>query len=392
MFSEFPVLLDAGLILIGIFILGYIALKTNFPNVILYILFGIALAGVMNHNSILHFSSEIAIVLLFFLLGLEFNTNRLGGIAKKIWSSGLIDVVLSLGVTMLIAFGFGLDWFTSFLLGGLAYATSSSITAKLLDDNGRMANAETEFMLGLLIFEDLIAPIVVAILIAFSTGDAFSSLDLAVLLMKIVGLAVVAILLSKTLFKNFESFLAKIEDEDFKIILLVGIAVTYAGLSIYLGLSEVLGAFLAGVILSEIGKVESVEATVTPIKNLLLPTFFVYFGTTIDLGSGIPMLFLLTVLIIWSMVAKIVLGMFGGWLYGLTKRVALRAGLSLCARGEFSVVIASIATGSIKIFGGIYIVVSAFIGMLLFNYAPKITTKIYGKPPKKHRNLKVPTS
>ena len=66
MFSELPVLLDAGLILIGIFILGYIALKTNFPEVILYILFGIALAGIMSHNSILHFSSEIAIVLLFF--------------------------------------------------------------------------------------------------------------------------------------------------------------------------------------------------------------------------------------------------------------------------------------------------------------------------------------
>src|SRR5699024_6913518 len=130
------------------------------------------------------FSSEIAIVLLFFLLGLEFNTNRLGGIAKKIWSPGLIDVVLSLGVTMLISFGFGLDFFSSFLLGGLAYATSSSITAKLLDDRGRMANAETEYMLGLLIFEDLVAPIVVAILIALSTGGEFSGLDMAILLGK----------------------------------------------------------------------------------------------------------------------------------------------------------------------------------------------------------------
>ncbi|MEN1970274.1 cation:proton antiporter [Lentibacillus sp. N15] len=391
MFSELPELLDAGLILIGIFILAYIGFKTNFPNVILYILFGISLAGIMSHNSILHFTSEIAIVLLFFLLGLEFNTKRLGDIAKKIWSSGLLDIVLSLGVTMLIAFVFGMDLFSSFLLGGLAYATSSSITAKLLDDKGRMANAETEYMLGLLIFEDLIAPIVVAILIALSTGGAFTGLDLALLLGKILVLAVVAIVLSRTLFKNFEQFLLKIEDEDFKIILLVGIAVTYAGLAIYLGLSEVLGAFLAGVILSEISKIERVEGTVTPIKNLILPTFFVYFGTTIDLGSGVPMPLLLIVLVIWSMLAKVLTGMIGGKLYGLSKRVSLRAGLSLCARGEFSVVIASIAAGSTKVFGGIYIVISAFVGMLLFNYAPKITVKIYGKPKKKERNLKVPT-
>ncbi|GGB36754.1 cation:proton antiporter [Virgibacillus dakarensis] len=391
MVSELPTLLDAGIILIGIFLLGYIGLKTNFPNVILYILFGIALAGLMHHNSILHFSSEVAIVLLFFLLGLEFNTRRLGGIAKKIWSSGFLDVGLSLGVTMIIAFGFGMDWFSSFLIGGLAYATSSSITAKLLDDKGRMANAETEYILGILIFEDLIAPIIVAILIALSTGEAFSGLDLAMLLGKIVGLAVVAIILSKTLFKRFEQFLLKIEDEDFKIVLLVGIAVTYGGLAVSLGLSEVLGAFLAGVMLAEIGKIERVEGTVTPIKNLLLPTFFVYFGTTIDMGSGVPMPVLLIILLVWSMLAKILVGTIGGKLYGLTKRVSLRAGLSLCARGEFSVVIASVAAGSIKVFGGIYIVVSAFLGMLLFNYAPKITTRIYGKPEKKKRNLKVPT-
>ncbi|WP_106496814.1 cation:proton antiporter [Lentibacillus sp. Marseille-P4043] len=391
MFSELPALLDAGMILLGIFLLGFIGLRTNFPNVILYILFGIALAGFFDNHGILHFASEIAIVLLFFLLGLEFNTKRLGGIAKKIWSSGLLDVGLSLGVTMIIAFGFGMDWFSSFLIGGLAYATSSSITAKLLDDKGRMANVETEYVLGILIFEDLIAPIIVAILIALSSGDTFSGSDLMILLGKIVGLALVAVLLSKTLFKRFEEFLLKIEDEDFKIVLLVGIAVTYGGLAVFLGLSEVLGAFLAGVMLAEIGKIERIEGTVTPIKNLMLPTFFVYFGTTINLGNGIPLPILLIVLIVWSVIAKVLVGTIGGKLYGLSKRVSLRAGLSLCARGEFSVVIAGVAVGSIKVFGGIYIVASAFIGMMLFNYAPKITTKIYGKPEKKKRNLKVPT-
>lgn len=391
MFSEIPTLLGAGILLIGIFLLGFIAFKTSFPNVILYILFGIAVAGFFDQNTILHFSSEVAIVLLFFLLGLEFNTTRLGGIAKKIWSSGLLDIFLSLGVTMIIALAFGMDWFSSFLIGGLTFATSSSITAKLLDDKGRMANVETEYVLGLLIFEDLIAPIVVAILIALSSGEAFSGLDFLILLGKIVGLAVVAVLLSKTLFKRFEQLLMKIEDEDFKIVLLVGIAVTYGGLAVFLGLSEVLGAFLAGVMLAEIGKIDRVEGTVTPIKDLMLPTFFVYFGTTIHMGSGIPMPILLMVLIVWSMVAKIVVGMVGGKLYGLSKRVSLRAGLSLCARGEFSVVIAGVASESIKVFGGIYIVATAFLGMILFNYAPRITTKIYGKPVKKKRDLKVPT-
>src|SRR5699024_2634229 len=380
-----------GLVLIGIFILGFIALKTILPNIILYILFGVALAGVLDHNVILHFSSEVAIVLLFFMLGLEFSTERLGDIAKKIWTTGILDIILSLVMTMVIAFSFGMDWFTSFLLAGMTYATSSSITAKLLDDKGRMANTETEFVLGILIFEDLIAPIVVAILIALNTGNAFHSSDLMILMGKIIVLATIAIVLGKTLFKKFEDFLQKMDDDDLRIALLVGIAVTYSGFAMFLGLSEVLGAFLAGVMLAEIKKVDLVGGMVNPVKDLLIPTFFVYFGTTINLGAGVPFPILLVVVIVWTTIAKILVGIIGGRMYGLTKRVSLRAGLSMCARGEFSVVIASVATGSIKVFAGIYIITSAFIGMVLFNYAPKITTLIYGKPVKKKKDLKIPT-
>jgi len=346
---------------------------------------------VLDHNVILHFSSEVAIVLLFFMLGLEFSTERLGDIAKKIWTTGILDIILSLVMTMVIAFSFGMDWFISFLLAGMTYATSSSITAKLLDDKGRMANTETEFVLGILIFEDLIAPIVVAILIALNTGNAFHSSDLMILMGKIIVLATIAIVLGKTLFKKFEDFLQKMDDDDLRIALLVGIAVTYSGFAMFLGLSEVLGAFLAGVMLAEIKKVDLVGGMVNPVKDLLIPTFFVYFGTTINLGAGVPFPILLVVVIVWTTIAKILVGIIGGRMYGLTKRVSLRAGLSMCARGEFSVVIASVATGSIKVFAGIYIIISAFIGMVLFNYAPKITTLIYGKPVKKKKDLKIPT-
>ncbi|KHE67607.1 cation:proton antiporter [Halobacillus sp. BBL2006] len=390
MHFEFPALLGAGLILLFIFYLGFLSLKIKVPNVILYILLGIIIADFVHDSELLHFASEIGIVLLFFLLGLEFSVKRLGGIAKKIWPSGLLDVFLSLGVTTGIALLFNLDLFSSFLIGGLAYATSSSITAKLLDDRGRMANTETEFILAILIFEDLVAPIVVAILFGVSTGENFSSLTFIILVGKIVGLTVLAVLLGKTAFKRFEKFLDRIDDEDFKIALLVGIALAYGGLALYLGLSEVLGAFLAGMMLAEIGRIEKVEQTVFPVRDLMLPTFFIYFGTTIELGDGVPMVALLIAVIVWSVIAKVLLGVLGGPMYGLSKRVSLRAGLSLCARGEFSVVIASVATGILKVFSGLYILIAAFVGMILFEQASKITNKVYGKPVKKKKNLKVP--
>src|SRR5699024_1121865 len=256
---------------------------------------------------------------------------------------------------------------------------------------------------------------------------AFHSSDLMILMGKIIVLATIAIVLGKTLYNKLLDFLQKMDDDDLRIALLVGIAVTYSGFAMFLGLSEVLGAFLAGVMLAEIKKVDLVGGMVNPVKDLLIPTFFVYFGTTINVGAGIPFPFLLFVLVVWSVIAKILVGVIGvkmyglmkgvslgggcwmcgrggcsvvsnilvgvigGKMYGLTKRVSLRAGLSMCARGEFSVVIASIAVGAIKVFAGIYIIFSAFIGMILFNYAPKITTLIYGKPVKKKKDLKVPT-
>lgn len=389
--AELPTLLGAGIILLLIFWLGFLSIKIKFPNVILYILLGVILADALSHNEILHFAAEVGIVLLFFLLGLEFNVKRLGGIATKIWPAGLLDVFLSLGVSMGLATLFGLDLLTSFLIGGVVYATSSSITAKLLDDKSRMANTETEFMLALLIFEDLVAPIVIAILMGLSTGANFTTVDGILLFSKIIGLTLGAIILGKTVFKRFEQFLEKLDDQDFKIAILIGIALSYGGLALYLGLSEVLGAFLAGMMLSEIGKIERVEKTVLPVKDLMLPTFFVYFGTTIEIGNGVPMPILLAVLLVWSILSKVLVGFYGGQMYGLSKRVSLRAGLSMCARGEFSVVIAALSTGMIKVFSGIYIILAAFIGMILFDYAPKIANKFYGKPKSKKRNLKVPS-
>ncbi|TCT19056.1 transporter (CPA2 family) [Melghiribacillus thermohalophilus] len=390
--EQFPILLGAGIVLLFVFWFGFLSLKMKMPNVILYILLGIILAKWISHHEILHFASEIGIVILFFLLGLEFKLKRLGGIARKIWPAGLLDVFLNLGVVTFIGIWYGLDPFYAFLLGGVAYATSSSITAKLLGDTGRMANRESEFILGILIFEDLVAPIVVAIIIGLSTGEPMTLFDSGILVIKIFGITVAAIILGKTVFKKFDQFLNKIHDEDFKIALFIGIALSYGGLALWLGLSEVLGAFLAGMMLSDVERIERVEQTVHPIQNLVLPIFFVYFGTTIQFVNGVPMLPLLAILVFWSIAGKMLVGIIGGKLYGLSPRVSFRAGLSLCSRGEFSVIIASIATGVFKIFSGIYIVLLALIGMLLFTRAPQMTNKLFGKPVKKKKGLKVPGS
>lgn len=387
---ESPLILVSGAIFILLFLFGYFGRKLRVPSIIIYIIIGIALGGHLAGNDILELAGKIGIILLFFLLGLEFPISKLGETAKKVWPGGLLDIAVSLFVPYVICLFFGIDPITAFLISGIVYATSSSITAKLLESTKRMANLESEYVLGLLIFEDLISPVIVAILIGLTSGRSFSIESLGFLIGKIVVLTVIAILIGRFGFSRLGNFIQRINDEDVFILLTVGIAMAYGGLAMYLGLSEVLGAFLAGMMLAETKRMEDIEATTLPLRDLLLPLFFLSFGTTISLKHGIPLIGLLITLLVWGIIAKVFVGMLGGKWYGLSKRVSMRAGLFLTPRGEFSVVIASLATGTTKIFSGIYVLLAAIIGIILFILAPQIANKIYGKPKKTKKKIKLP--
>ncbi|KAB2953110.1 cation:proton antiporter [Heliorestis acidaminivorans] len=375
-----PELLSAGLILLLLFISGFVGLRMKIPNVVFFILIGILLGGLITDSHLIHFAGEIGIVLLFFMLGMEFPIKQLMSVAKKVLKAGVLDVMLSFGVTTGICLFMGLDLIASLIIGGVAYATSSSITAKLLESSKRMANPESEFMLGLLIFEDLVAPILVAVLVGLTLGTAITVSSMSLLVLKVVALIAGAILLGVFVFSKLGSFFDRYMQEDIFLLFVIGLALAYGGLALYLDLSEVLGAFLAGIMLAEVRRTHELEEMVVRTRDLLLPLFFLYFGTIINFNEGVPMVSLLLILLAWSIVAKIVVGFWGGQWYGLSKKVSLRAGLSFTQRGEFSIIIAALAVGTIQAFSSIFILISAMIGIILFQMAPMLANKVYGRP------------
>ncbi|MDD3366598.1 MAG: cation:proton antiporter [Sphaerochaetaceae bacterium] len=200
---QLPVLFVAGGIFILLFIVGFIGMKIRIPAVVLYILLGIGLGGYFSGNRLLELGGEVGIVLLFFMLGMEFPVRRLAGIAKKVALAGTLDVFLNLFVTMGICLLFGFDWITSFLIGGVVYGTSSSITAKILESSKRMANPESEFLLGVLIFEDLVAPVAVAVLVSLTAGTAITGVAFVLIILKIVGLILGAIAIGHVIFSRW---------------------------------------------------------------------------------------------------------------------------------------------------------------------------------------------
>jgi monovalent cation:H+ antiporter-2, CPA2 family len=370
--ENIPFLLVEGLMLFAFFAISFASQKFRLPSVLLFIVLGAAVSSLFLKNELLHIAAEIGIVLLFFILGLEFPLTRMVALSRRIWPSGLLDVVLNLGGAMGIALLFGLDVISAFTIGSIAYATSSSISAKMLDEKKRLANPETEFILALLIFEDLVAPVVVSFIASVHGDEALSAGVMGLLVLKIMVLTAGAILMGHFGFKRLNNFIAKYIESDFMPLLAVGLALGYAGLAIALGLSEILGAFMAGVMLSETGRSSEIEHLLLPVRDVTLPFFFFWFGTTIRLGEGLSFVGMMVALVLLAIVGKIITGYVGSRWFGLSPKVSLRAGLSMVHRGEFSAIIASLAPPALRVWSGVYILITAFIGVYLFGRAPNI--------------------
>lgn len=373
--------LSIGIILFILFAAAYFGIKVlKIPDVVIYILFGagIALCGYIEDTKIIEVAGEIGLILMFFLLGMKFSLKEIAAKGKKVWKPGVLDLVLGVGVTFCICLLAGQDLFTSFLIGTLVYATSSSITVKLLEHKNRLEHKESGYILSILIFEDLAAPILISILISLNS-DGFTFTEFAMIFLKAGLLLGAALLTGKWLFGKAHDLIDKFTHQDYFVIFVLGIALLFGGLALYLELSEVIGAFLAGLMLSDTEFKVKVKEVVMPVRNLLLPFFFLNFGLSLEFTADIPALGLLAIIIIWSVLHKLIVGLAGGKLYGLNAEQSLQAGLSLTARGEFSVIVAGIAAGGLKVFSGIYILSAALIGMVLFTLSPHVSKLILKK-------------
>ncbi|MFW6238452.1 MAG: cation:proton antiporter [Halanaerobiales bacterium] len=365
-------ILIAGLLLLFFGSLEYLSYKLNFSSLVFIIGAGIAANRLFHFGEALHITADIGIILLFFLLGLEFPLNRMREILSRSWPAGVIDLLLNAGFGFGISHIFGLDIFTSLLIGSVIYATSSSITLKLLEDKKRMANRETEFILALLIFEDLVAPIMVSFFAAVYGGADFSITAMFFILGQVVLFTLGAAFCGYFLFRRLGVFVERHLNRAFLPLFTVGIALGYAGLAMYFGLSEVLGAFLAGIMLSETEKAPELENLILPLRHLILPFFFFWFGTGIHLEEGVGWPWLLVILVFWSFAAKLLTGFLGGRLFGLRRKTAFRGGFSMVQRGEFSAILAALAPVKVRSFAGVYIILTAFLGLIFFEWAPEL--------------------
>lgn len=377
----------AGLVLIGLFSISYLSERFHIPSILAFILIGILLGLYYDPPKELKLGGEAGIIVLFFLLGLKFSIADLLIQLRSIWKAGIIDLLLSFGGTIILTLSFGFSFAESFLIGCVLYATSSSIAARLLDREPDKHQDVNRFVLSLLVFEDLAAPLLLttAPFVLGTTSFSFSKVGIIFLGFAVFLVALIAMTLFIRRRKRLVDSLYRHPDAGIGI---VGLILTFSGIGILFGLSEVLGAFVIGILLTELDENRYLRRLVTPFQDLLLPLFFITFGMSFELTDGLPIDLFFVALVVWGVLSKFLVGYLGGKSYGLSNYHAIESGFCLGPRGEFSILFITLASGTFATLTGIYIFVSAFLGILLFRISTALTDRTHATAKRIKQKLK----
>lgn len=367
------VLFEIGITCLILFLSGLLAKKAKLTLIPLYILTGLALSRFVKPTIIMEFMSSVGLILLLFLIGLEFTLESFLKNRKKILAGGLYDLILNFPLGLIIGLLLGFDWLCSLFLAGIVYVSSSAIICKGIVELKRSANPETECLLGILVFEDLFIVLYLAILSGTITTGRTELLSLGLAILKALGFCAALIIIAKT-FKKYIELILDIESMELFVLLIFAIVILTATSAEALGLSMAIGAFMAGLVISETNQKPRVLEVITPLQYLTVAIFFVSFGLKSQLTNIreiYPMAFLLVGA---SIPLKVLTGFLAGKGYGLSFRAHWRLGLSLLPRGEFSVVLATVAASVPEVhplytITTLYILIIAILGSIAMKYA-----------------------
>ncbi|MEU4411580.1 cation:proton antiporter [Nocardia salmonicida] len=344
MTSQALALLELGVILFALGVCGRVAGRFGMSPIPLYLLGGLAFGrgGFIDLGAATefgHVASEIGVVLLLLLLGLEYTAPELMTGLRRSWGAGVLDLVANAlpGVAVALILGWGA--LGAVVLGGVTYISSSGIVAKVLDDLGRLGNRETPVVLSILVFEDLAMAVYLPILTMMLAGLSLLSglISLAIALATITVVLVVALRFGRVVSAVVDS-----ADREVFLLQLLGAALLVAGVASALNVSAAVGAFLLGIAISGSTAHEAVKL-LEPLRDLFAAIFFVAFGLSIDPAAIPPVFAWAVALAVVTTGTKIAVGWWAAGKQGIRQMGRARAGAALVARGEFSIVIAGLA-------------------------------------------------
>ncbi len=325
-------------------LVNYLFTKINVPTIIGYLFTGVIagpyLLGIINSPHQIELLAEIGVVLLMFTIGMEFSINHLFRIRKIVFVGGFMQLVVTAGVTMLLARMYDMDWKGALFVGFLTALSSTAVVLKLLQERSEITSNYGRTVLGILIFQDII--LIPLLLFTPILGGETSGQGGEVLLL--IGKAAILIGMvyvgNRWLMPKLLTLIAHTKNQELFLMAIFLICLSVALLTSEMGISLAFGAFLAGLMISESEYSHNAFGHIIPFKDTFTSFFFVSIGMLLDLGfvADYPMLVFSTVILV--LVVKMIIAGATAFVLGHTFRGTIMVGFALCQVGEFSFILA----------------------------------------------------
>jgi CPA2 family monovalent cation:H+ antiporter-2 len=339
------VYLQLGAALVVLALAARLASRVAISPIPFYLLAGLA-AGALHpaalDGEVVRFAAGLGVILLMFLIGLEYSADELTSHLRRFRRAGLLDLALNVPPGVILALLLGWGWVAAIVLGGITWASSSGIAAKALRDLHRLRCPETPAILSVLVFEDLATaaylPLVASLLLGGTAWAVAGSVGVA-------AAAVVVALAGARRYGEQLGALVAHQSEEVVLLSVLGLVLVVGGVAETLQVSAAVGAFLLGIALS--GDVaERTGPLLSPIRDFNVALFFLFFGLQVDSGRLPGVVLPVAALVLVTTITKGVTGWHAASLAGADRRGRGRAATALVAHGEVAIVLAGLVAGA----------------------------------------------
>ena len=378
---------DFFLVLVAIFVaaklLGELAERIGQPAVLGELLAGVLLGssalGIVDHDQeVVRLLAELGVVLLLFEIGLETRLARLLEVGSAALVVACVGVAVPMALGVPVARALGVDPLASLVIGASLTATSVGITARVLSDLGRLQDPEGQIVLGAAVIDDVIGLIILAVIGGVVAGGGIGAAQIARSTVAAFGFLAAALVIGRLLSARLFGMLARLGREQTVAMMGIALALLLSLAALRVGSAMIVGAFAAGLVLSETRQADAVRAGVVRIGHFFVPIFFVSVGAAVDLRAlgNRDALVLGAALVAVGTLGKVVAGFAPWWFRGRK----LVIGVGMIPRGEVGLIFAQMGLAAAVIDSGEYAAIMLMVMATTFA-APLALRALYKKAP-----------
>jgi CPA2 family monovalent cation:H+ antiporter-2 len=285
---------------------------------------------------------QMGVVLLMFSLGLEFSLRKLTRVGLSAFVAALLEIVLMIWLGYEVGRAFGWTTMDSVFLGAMLSISSTTIIIKALAELGKSREPFAEVIFGILVIEDILAIILLALLSGFAVKGTPSAGEVGIEVLKLAIFFAMVLVAGFIFVPRLFDYIAKFKSNELLLVAALGLCFGVALVASLLGYSVALGAFLIGAVIAEARQLHKIEELTAPVRDMFSAIFFVTIGMLIDPHMLVEYVWPIVVLSLLVVVGKVATCSFGVFIGGKDLRTSLCVGMGLAQIGEFSFIIAAL--------------------------------------------------